>query len=332
MIAPQARNFFIIGCDRSGTSLLSRMLNSHPEVGVPFESHIFNHLYALRFRYGDLLREANVLRLARDMVSLYEVRHWDFVPHPVDIAASTTNPSFCGVFDALMRVWRDHHGKAIWGEKSPNHIEYWEVLTGYYADPPLLHIVRDGRDVALSLVAARFGPKTIYTAMRYWTWYLGLVENARRQSSCPVLDLRYEDLLGNPRAELERVCRFLNIEYSAAMLDFHRDLSPYDTDARNLRNLRRPLLTDNAGWWQRELDGHQVVIAEALGAEMLKRYGYDLTVSGATLGQLEHYWRERLEWRPKRALALLRNWRRGTQEAYAMSRIRLRLARESLLE
>lgn len=110
----------MFGCGRSGTSLLSRILNHHPNIAVPFESHVFNTYFPLLRYYGDLENVRNRRRLVADILASYYFRHWK--PEPD------------------------------------------EQLRELYPNARVIHIVRDGRDVAVSLIGARFGPKTVFKA------------------------------------------------------------------------------------------------------------------------------------------------------------------------
>ncbi len=127
--APQFK-FFILGAPRSGTSLLSQMLNRHPSIAVPYESHIFNGFYRWRRLYGDLRDPKHVEMLVDDILAT-DVMH-DWWPRPVRsrVLAAVTRPDFGGVFEAFMAAWAAQCGKVICGEKTPHNV--------YFADP-ILH-------------------------------------------------------------------------------------------------------------------------------------------------------------------------------------------------
>ena len=106
--------------------------------------------------------------------------------------------SFAGVFDSIMSTWTIKNGKKRWGEKTPHHIYYWDEIAKIWPDAKIIHIYRDGRDVALSLLNARFGPKTVYANAKYWKKYLDQVNKVKNKvSKDTYFEISYENLLDN---------------------------------------------------------------------------------------------------------------------------------------
>jgi hypothetical protein len=324
--AAGVRPIFVFGCARSGTSLLSRILNRHPDIAVPFECHVFN-LYAplLRF-YGDLGVRVNRERLVDDVLSSFYFRHWQPRPDPRAVLAAIRGDGLGNVFDAILTTWTRSVGKPRWGEKSPHHIEYWEQLHEIYPKAQVVHIVRDGRDVALSLLRARFGPKTVFAAAGYWRAYLLHVERMKQTTAArDVFELKYEDLVREPQQQVRDLCDFLGEPYSDELLRYYETGTPYPTDRDNLRNLQMPIMRDNAEKWKTRLSPSEIRIFEAVAGDMLERYGYERLAPEARLSRAHVAYLRWLQAPPRRLLAMLRN-RRGYVEAWIMLRIRLRLA------
>jgi hypothetical protein len=148
--------FFIFSCGRSGSSLLSRMLNSHDRLAVPYESHLFNTFYPWLIYYGDLKNKKNQVRMVDDILST-DVLH-DFSPRleSRQVIDSIERNDFGGVVEAVLSCWARTQQKPRWGEKTPKHINFWRQILRYFPDAKFIHIVRDGRDTALSWIRARF--------------------------------------------------------------------------------------------------------------------------------------------------------------------------------
>ena len=323
--APEKAPFFIVGCPRSGTSLLSRMLDRHPRLTVPYESHLFNTFSPLLDRYGSLAEPANRERLVRDILSTDVMADWDPPLSAEEVLSRIRGDSFCGVVAAVMDSWAALQNKPRWGEKTPHHLMYWRQIRSCFHRARFIHIIRDARDVALSLVAARFGPKNCYTAALLWNRYLAGAEELKAGvGGDSYLELRYEDLLAEPRETLTSICTFLEEEYDPGMMDFHREGGSYKTDERNLRNLRRPLLTDNAARWKGDMSPTDLRIVEAAAGEGLLRNGYPLSLENPRISGTERTYYRFVSGPLKKAVAMARN-RKGQRDAWIRLLIGLRL-------
>jgi hypothetical protein len=183
----------------------------------------------------------------------------------------------------------------------------------------VIHMVRDGRDVALSYRAAHFGPKHAFHLAGRWLRYLSAAEDARAAvGEAAFLVVRYEDLLDRPEAVLERLCAFLAETYASQMMTYYRAPAAYPTDPRNEDNLRRPILGGNVQKWRGAMSARDRRIFEALAGEALRRYEYPPSVALPRIPAWEAISCRYLEDPPRRALSMLTN-RQG-----------FRLARESL--
>jgi hypothetical protein len=169
-------------------------------------------------------------------------------------------------------------GKARWGDKTPYYGMHIPKLLEWFPDAQFIHLVRDGRDVALSLFARRhdFGVYNAYYAGKYWQQYVEVThEHGAKLGRAQYLEIRYEDLVAEPREALQRICLFLREEFTEAVVDFKRAGQAGKTPL-----LQKPVQADNAGKWRRELTYGQVRRFEAAAGRTLERFGYRLT-SGA---------------------------------------------------
>jgi hypothetical protein len=317
------RPLFIFGCGRSGTSLLSRMLDSHPAIGVPFESHLYNRILPRIRRSADLGDPSTRRRILSTILGTEFVRQWSPRPSLETTLAAVRRPDFHGLVEALLGSWARSRGKARWGEKTPHHTLHWRSIVEGFPDLQILHVVRDGRDVALSFRSAPFGPKHVYQAAQHWMRNVDAAEAARAAvGDTAFLQVRYEDLLASPEGELRRICEFLGEPYDPAMLAFHRQDIAYPTDARNEGGLRRPVQRENREKWRTGLSARELRIFEALAGQQLDRYGYPRTVPRPTISAWEVTSCRILKHPPRRLLAMLRN-RKGY--GYTLESIRLSL-------
>jgi Sulfotransferase family len=322
------RPFFIFGCGRSGTSLLSRMLDAHSRIAVPFESHLYDRFYPLAQRYADLRDPARRARLVEKILRTEHMREWTPPPSLQETLAAVRRPDFHGIVEALLGTWTRAGGKYRWGEKTPDHTLWWRTILVGFPDLQVIHLIRDGRDVALSFRAAPFGPKHVYYQARRWIQYLSAAEEAQAVlGDAAFLTVRYEDLVAEPERELRRICAFLGEEFTPGMLGFYHGGVTYPTDRRNLANLRGPVLADNTQKWRTRLTPRELRIFEALAGAQLERYGYPRVLIQPRLAAWEALSCRYLENPPRRVLAMLGN-RQGHRYALEMLRLNLSLRLE----
>lgn len=317
--------FFILGCGRSGTSLLSRMLNHHSQLAVPYESHILHTFKPLLHLYGGLETAANRERLIADVLSTDVMHDWQPRVIQEEVLKCLPENSLGGIFEAIMDCWMRACGKSRWGEKTPHHVDHWKTISQYWPWAKIIHIYRDGRDVALSLRKARFGPKTVYACASYWATYVDKVR--RLETTLPanrIHALSYENLLRQPEKELATICEFLGENFEPAMLRFYENKAAYKTDDQNQRNLARPVMQDNTQKWRQQMNPAELRTFEAIAGAQLTHLGYDTVVTNPHITSLEHLVQGKVLSPFKKALAMVKN-RKGHRDSWIKLKIRAKL-------
>ena len=138
------RPFFILGAGRSGTSLLSRMLNHHPNLAVPPESHLYNTFHPWLSHYGSLAVPQNRAEACGRHRRERPLRDWSPRLRADEVLAHIDGDDFGAVVNAVMRAWAARQGKRRWGEKTPKHVRYWTQISADFKGSPVIHVVRDG--------------------------------------------------------------------------------------------------------------------------------------------------------------------------------------------
>jgi hypothetical protein len=307
------------------------MINQHPEIGVPQESHAYNHFYNIRHLYGDLAVRHNQELLLKDIVTFGDVRLWSPALDIQDANRKISGPGFGAVFDAIMTSWANGQGKSCWGEKTPSHVDFVDPILADFPDIKIVHITRDPRDVCLSMIRARFGPKNYFAAATAWNKYLSKMTDLKeRSTNRKIIEIRYEDLLANPESVLRVLCTGLGVDYSDSMQQFYDDKHPYNTDATNLENLRKPLMIANAGKWRREFSARAIETIESITAVHMANYGYSPSREGLPEISKPRRVMYKLDNRLKRIVSMIRN-RRAYGEAIGWIRLRTGLLFRSRL-
>lgn len=322
--------FFILGAPRSGTSLLARMLGSHPAIAVPDEIKLFEAFLPLLPLYGDLRERGRLRRLVGDMLAWRWVRRLPGLPPAEAVLARVTRPDLPGVVAALLDAWAAGQGKGRWGEKTPANLYFWPTIAAAFPASPVVHILRDGRDVALSQIQAPFGPKTVTAAAERWVRFVGETRAIGARADRPYVEVRYEDLVARPEPTIGRVLEALGEPFDPAVLRFHENARPVGTDPVNDRNIHRPPQAGNRGKWREAFSRRDLARFEAVAGPLLEACGYERCTSAPPMGTAERLARRWLDHPPRKLAAMLRN-RAGIEEALELQRLRWRLRADRLL-
>ena len=159
---------FILGAPRSGTTLLRLMLDRHPMISVPDETEFFHFVYARRWGFGRLEDVRNRARLVDAYLATERIRRLNLdVPElrRTLMAEATSYPSF---LLALLRFCAASRGKQIAGEKTASHAVEVAKLVEWFPGCRIIHLVRDPRDTAASMMQMPWTPRSALAGARTW--------------------------------------------------------------------------------------------------------------------------------------------------------------------
>jgi hypothetical protein len=265
----------VLGVGRSGTTLLRVMLDRNTTLAIPYESFF---VLPLAHRHG---RRPRLDAFLDDVGRFPQLREWGIAPDDVRPRlreGMTTGEAIAAVFE----VYADQHGKRRWGDKTPLYMQSLPLLERLFPDAAWVHLVRDGRDAALSFLALPEGfsgktwaqPRTAAQfAARWRTEIL-----AARRLEGRYLELRYEDLVAEPERELRRVCERASLPWEPEMLD-HTGVSEVAQMPEH-RNIAKPP-TAGLRDWRTEMSREDALAFEAVAGDVLRSAGYELLEPGA---------------------------------------------------
>jgi hypothetical protein len=209
---------FIVGVARSGTTLLRLMLDAHPDMAIPPETLFPQEL----LRIDDLDKDA-----ARKFADLLIGRpNWGDFHLSADALRSEINHltpfSVSSAFRCFYRLYAARFGKTRWGDKTPSYAQYLNLIEQILPEAHFIHIIRDGRAVALSHRTTWNDnhPDGIRALAADW---LTLVTETRRQAAtCShYMEVRYEQLVCSPAEVLREICSFIGVPFCESMLQYH---------------------------------------------------------------------------------------------------------------
>lgn len=275
MPADQTMPFFIVGAQRSGTTMLRLMLNSHSRLCVPFESVFIPEFYKKLECYGDLNLPDNSRALAEAVAAHPFVIKGQLMPNLQEILDKkpTTYPA---MIDAIFSSLAAARGKVRWGDKTPSYIVEMDVLWKIFPECRFVHLIRDGRDVALSLRSLSWGTRDLIRSAQNWCWKVALGRKMGQMIPQHYLEVRYEDLVTNPSEILTRICNFLGENFEVAMLHYP-ETAIAEMPAKSLQWHRMSVVAPDArkiGAWRAKMSQDDQIIFDDVAGSMLEECGY----------------------------------------------------------
>jgi hypothetical protein len=284
---------FICGATRSGTTLMRLMLDAHPEMAIGGETHFVVPMLkasARRARSADELAEMVITaeRWGDFHLSEDELRERFRAVDPLNCTDAVR---------AFYRLYAEHQGKERWGDKTPGYVREMVLLQRAFGEARFVHMIRDGRDVAMSVVPREWGPKTIEGAAGLWK---RRIERAREQQSKldHYIEVHYEELITDTEAVLRRVCDFIELEFDPVMLEYHaraeerlaekaRDLPTRfgkitaESRLESHKLASEPPRSDRIARWRTKMDPADLREYESIAGETLVAAGYELSTNAA---------------------------------------------------
>lgn len=270
--------FFILGCGRSGTTLLRLMLDSHRDLTIPGESHFITRLWERRHAYQDKGKLQSE-RLARSILESTHFKRWSIPTELVWQKIAGKEATFANVISAIFEAYAEASQKLRWGDKTPIYVRRIPVLLELFPDAQFIHIIRDGRNVAMSYLSVPWGPRNIWSAA--WKWQFDVsrgMRDGRPLGMHRYREVRYEDLILKPEITLRELCLFIGADYDPAMLEYHRTadrrLHAGPGGERFHMSVTRPP-TRGLREWRADMRTSDIMNFESIAGSLLEKLGYE---------------------------------------------------------
>lgn len=268
---------FVVGMPRSGTTLLSSLLDAHPALVVAPETHYFTRCWP-----GTPVQDtAHALGMLDRLFRQPGVRDMQLSEQETttirDAIRECSAPTHADVLRALLETYADRSSAPAWGEKTPDHLRFVPEMVQQFPEAVFVAIVRDPRDVALSLRALPWSRSTL--PEQAWTWrsYAARIDRYHVDYEERFYSLRYEDLITNPEEELRGICAFLEMPFSASMLQRQEQKAqPFDAEREPWKqNSAREIDPSNRGKWRTQLPEAERALVELIVGRWLTVYRYE---------------------------------------------------------
>jgi sulfotransferase family protein len=253
---------FLVGARRSGTNWLERILTAHPAImALPSETYLFSHGIA---PLAERFQHANP---GSPMMGKAFIQRDGFLD---------------GIRDLVDRALLDNLDARPASEvryvveRTPWHAQHLPLIADVYPDARILHIIRDGRAVARSLLSVEWGPSTMTEAAAEWRDTVAGSRNGALLFGERYREMVYEQLLGDTAAEIEDLFAWLGLELPDAVR------ARIMFEARTEFNVDPSSPRVQADKWREELSPSDLVEFERIAGAELEAHGYERAARGAT--------------------------------------------------
>ena len=259
------QNLFILGSPRSGTTFLASLLRP-TEYGSPFETQFILKYHDKLNSYGDITQLSRLTRLINDISKERAIAQWGVKFNPEVVKKALGDEfSYTEFVNYICTQLMKKKGKSKWGDKTPHYLLKLNQLVNLYPNAKYLYIVRDGRDVALSLLKKPWGPNNIYKCAEQWAAANNseqqLLLNALKDKG-QLLYIKYEELLDKTEQECCRIYKFLGDD-----IENHREM---------VDGLIAKTMSGNHAKWKTQMTPQQILTYEAVAKCSLLYHNYKL--------------------------------------------------------
>ena len=305
--------------ERSGSNLVTKIVNSHSRICGPSTKHIINALARNLFRYEPLNDANNWSRLIEDVHRLFSVEFstWKTQFSLKDMSQLAPIGDVRALIENLFRSEASANGKQYCFVKENQTYEFYPFIAHYFPGSRFVYQVRDPRDMALSWQKDTDFPGGVVAAARQWKKdqqnFLKIFHLLSKQGLAHFL--RYENLIVRPEAEAKKLIEFLGFSYEPQVLEFFKD----DLTRKNAgsldswSNLNQPVMPGNQGKYVTELTDLQIATVESICRYEMQLFSYPIDHSTEELSRIDAETinalglEERKQWPPNRSPGVVAN-------------------------
>ncbi|MCF8069441.1 MAG: sulfotransferase [Desulfobacterales bacterium] len=278
--------FFIIGAQRSGTTLLRLILNSHSHISIPEEGtfwmpilrdckhNIASEIPKTKLKnYFEYIKKNNQFKLWKIEITELEeelMNRKEVTPHVL--------------MTAIYSKYNETQNKIIWGDKTPSFFRMIPIIAEIFPDAKFIHVVRDGRDIHLSLKKLGLYQSNVCVDALEWVHKVKKAQmDLNTLESDRFLEIRYEDLVSNFDKTIHTICTFLTLSYENPMVDFWKNSEKF-IGKHHSKKIFQPVTTDSTKKWKKTMTKKELGKFDILAGMLLEDLGYEIIPSMMNFG------------------------------------------------
>ncbi len=265
---PQPQLFFILGRERSGTTLLCNLLNNHPEVFIPPESAFISFLADKYADQKNISAKAFVNDLYKEpYFALWQVDKKELL-NKLENTSRADFTSFC----KIVLQAKTNKNPACNGDKNPTHSVFAWQLQKIFPEAKFIWLIRDYRAQVNSMLKVNFEQKNCTSLSIRWKSYNQEIYKIYKNNPENVCLIRYEDLVTEPSKKLKEISAFLGIEFLDDLTINHNRQQQFIPEHH--KSLQKRLNTSAISSWKEDLSKEEIAICERYAGKFGKKFGY----------------------------------------------------------
>ncbi len=271
---------FIVGANRSGTTLLRLILNAHSNIAIPEEVLYFRSQIG-PYQIDDWAAASITIEEYKEIVAEFirRVEIPDLDKLEVAKLLEGMPKNLRSPYKGLMEYWTRTQEKIRWGEKTPGNLFYSDIINEMFPDAKFIHMVRDPRAGVFSMEQVWFFPEdVIFNALsrhKHMTVGRATLENSVPKKR--ILTLRYEDLVADPMANVRQICEFIGEKFEDQMMTYYKGAGKHmrsDAAAGFNASATKPISASGQDKWKAGLSRSDIAAIELISEQEMEEFGY----------------------------------------------------------
>ncbi|MFC1785150.1 sulfotransferase [Candidatus Neomarinimicrobiota bacterium] len=277
------RPIFIVGCERSGTTMLRLILHSHANIAIPPQTKYIKKIYKRRLFFRNLSKLKNRERIIKWFYNNHnkktKIIDLGLDPNDIQNELMKSGNSLGAILSTIFKLYSKQNNKVRWGDKHPYYIKYLDQLFKLFPNAQVIHVIRDGRDAVASLKSMPWWKNNSIYSMLNWQEAILSGRKAKfKYGSNQFIEILYENIIDDPEKNIKILCDFLEEDFSPKILEFYKIA---DTAVPNYKmdwhsETKQQMNSKKIGRWQRDLETWESNLMNHKMKKELLLHNYDI--------------------------------------------------------